>query len=191
VRPLGPRAHRRAVVSSGTQPSSPGARQIGAAVHRIGRNTSMRSHTAMLVAATLLVPAAAAALPAQQHTFAGDDVWAERARQDLLAAHEIFAADHPGMHDPANPTFPILRRRAHPDRPQRAEAGDLPDRNANLLSRRTCRRSVPPAVRRAGGAPAGAGGRAGRGNRPPSQQRRIIAMVPRRCEATMGEGRRR
>jgi hypothetical protein len=42
----------------------------------------------------------------------GGDPWAVSARQDVMRAYETFVADHPGMHDPANPGFPALLERA-------------------------------------------------------------------------------
>ena len=32
--------------------------------------------------------------------------WSALARQDVLAAYDIYARNHPGMHDPSNPSFP-------------------------------------------------------------------------------------
>src|SRR4051794_12587402 len=32
--------------------------------------------------------------------------WRQAARQDVLAAYDIYADNHPGMKDPGNPRFP-------------------------------------------------------------------------------------
>lgn len=57
-----------------------------------------------------LVSAAAALLsaapgPAQQD-------WGAIARKDVLAAYDLYVADHPGMHDPSNPGFQEQLKRA-------------------------------------------------------------------------------
>lgn len=40
------------------------------------------------------------------------DDWQAAARTDIAAAYDIFVANHPGMHDPANPGFPAQLARA-------------------------------------------------------------------------------
>ena len=58
---------------------------------------------------------AAAAQPAPAPAAApSPQAWRALAIEDVRAAYDIYAADHPGMHDPANPAFParLLRARA-------------------------------------------------------------------------------
>jgi Peptidase family S41 len=42
----------------------------------------------------------------------GSNAWRAAAEQDVRAAYDIYLADHPGVHDPANPAFGTLLERA-------------------------------------------------------------------------------
>lgn len=55
------------------------------------------------LAALCFCSAAAAATPVD---------WRAAARTDIAAAYDIYAANHPGMHDPLNPGFPAQLERA-------------------------------------------------------------------------------
>jgi hypothetical protein len=52
----------------------------------------------------LLLPAAQPAAPERD--------WGAAARSDVAAAYDLYVANHPGMHDPANPGFPAQLARA-------------------------------------------------------------------------------
>ncbi len=65
------------------------------------------------VAALVVLATAATASLQPGRPEAGDNVdWREIARQDVLAAYDQFAANHPGMHDPAYPGFAAQLARA-------------------------------------------------------------------------------
>lgn len=69
---------------------------------------------AALGAASLLAPAAVAQTPVPPAAPpASVRDWQAAARGDILAAYDLYVANHPGMHDPANPAFPARLRRAH------------------------------------------------------------------------------
>jgi Peptidase family S41 len=59
------------------------------------------------ITALLLIAAQPTAQPAPV-----ERDWGAAARTDVAAAYDLYAASHPGMHDPANPGFPALLGRA-------------------------------------------------------------------------------
>src|SRR4051812_24577597 len=61
----------------------------------------------MLAGAALapVVPAAAAAVHVAAQAAPQKDDWKRIARQDVLAAYDLYAENHPGMRDPTNPGF--------------------------------------------------------------------------------------
>ncbi len=73
-------------------------------------NTLARSLlAAALGAAMLALPASAQAPPTAPPAVTD---WRAAARVDVLAAYDLYAANHPGMHDPANPGFTAQLARA-------------------------------------------------------------------------------
>lgn len=64
---------------------------------------------AALAVCVMAAPAASQSAPAAA---AIKTDWRALARGDVLAAYDIYVANHPGMHDPANPGFPDQLKRA-------------------------------------------------------------------------------
>ena len=66
----------------------------------------------LFAAAAAFAPLVAAAQTAPQPAAQQEVDWRAIARSDVLAAYDIYVANHPGMHDPRNPGFPAQLARA-------------------------------------------------------------------------------
>src|SRR4051794_30739395 len=66
----------------------------------------------MLAGAALALGPPSPATPAEPQSAVQPADWARFAKQDVLGAYDIYAANHPGMKDPTNTGFPAQLARA-------------------------------------------------------------------------------